>query len=257
MSGREFDQRKTYRCPVDPSYAMAELAVGRRRMPVRLYNASSGGFAALAEGDPGVSLGDVVGLRTSSGTFEVRVTHVGPVEAAAGAAQCPPSSYRLGLERLRDLASLDDLSSPARETLHRRRRFRFFPGTAVGTLAVVLLLVAVAMSGLTMWCSAQVPAELTSANAWSAPLPALPPTKPAAVTPDDEAGLTAAQQARVRDVAAAVAQMVRDCDAQWQGDPPAERLRKQNALRGAVQREMLRSLPEEQPARWQTPAPQP
>ena len=112
MGDRGFDQRKSYRCPVDQTHAAAELAVGRRRVPIRLYNESSGGFAAVADSDPGVSLGDVVGLRTCNGTFEVRVAHVSRVETPAGENRIRPPQFRLGLERLRDLASLSDYTHP-------------------------------------------------------------------------------------------------------------------------------------------------
>ena len=250
MGDRGFDQRKSYRCPVDQTHAAAELTVGRRRVPICLYNESSGGFAAVADSDPGVSLGDVVGLRTSNGTCEVRVAHVSRVEPPPGEQPSAPAQFRLGLERQHDLASLSDLHSPACRAT-RRRGFRLFPATTVGTLAIVLLLAAVAMNGLTMWCSAQMPSGFAASGVLPAPSARPPRDEPALPEVDVEAGLTAAQRARVRETAAAAAGVLREIDAQWQHDPPAERARKQHALLDAVQREILRSLPAEQRARGQ------
>jgi hypothetical protein len=257
MSSRGFDQRKSYRCPVDEAHQAAELAVGRRRVPIRLYNESAGGFAALADNDPGVSLGDVVGLRTCSGTFEVRVAHMSRVEPAAGDDRGPQSTFQLGLERLRDLASLSELHPQARDALRGIARPRFFPSTAVGTVAIVLLLAAVAMNGVTMWCSAQTPPQPTAAGAFPLSPVQSPGGDPAFAETLGEVGLTQAQQARLRDVAATAAKALQDIDAQWQRDPPEQRMRKQSVLLGAVRREILQSLPEEQRARWKTLSPQP
>jgi hypothetical protein len=255
MSGRGFDQRKSYRCPVDEAHQAAELVVGRRHVPIRLFNESAGGFAALADNDPRVSIGDVVGLRTCAGTFEVRVAHVGRVEPAAGNNQRPQATFQLGLERLRDLASLSELH--ARSAQRATALVRLLPSSAVANVAIVLLLVAAAMNGVTMWCSAQTPVQPQAAGAL--PMSQVKPggDDPALAATLGEVGLTPAQQARLRDVAATAAQALQDIDAQWQRDPPELRMRKQRALLGAVQGEILQSLPEEQRARWKALVPQP
>jgi hypothetical protein len=256
MSGRGSDQRKSYRYPVDETHQAAELAVGRRRVPIRLYNESGGGFAARADNDPGVSLGDVVGLRTCNGTFEVRVAHVSRIEPAASDEPNPQAAFQLGLERLRELASLSELHPHTHNALHGITS-RFLPSSAVGTVAIVLLLMAVAMNGITMWCSAQTPPQPWAAGASPASQAKLAGGEPAFAETLGEMGLTRAQQARLRDFAATAAQALQDIDAQWQRDPPEQRMRKQRVLLGAVQREILQSLPEEQRVRWKTLVPQP
>jgi hypothetical protein len=257
MSGRGSDQRKSYRYPVDETHQAAELAVGRRPVPICLYNESAGGFAAVADVDPRVSLGDVVGLRTCGGTFEVRIAHVSRAEPAAGDDPSVPCTFRLGLERLRELASLADVQPRSHAGLWKIGGSRFLPSSAVLTAAVILLLVAAAMNGITMWCSAQTPAQAKLSSVLPEPQSASSGSTSASAETLGQIGLTPAQQIRLQKIAANAGRALQEIDAQWQRDPPEQRARKQSVLFDAVQREILQSLPAEQRAGWNTPVNQP
>ena len=103
---KEFDQRKSFRCPIPESQQEAELRVRWRRFAIRLFNESSGGFAALTDRDLGVAVGDMLTLTTGGGRYEVRVAHVTPIEPVQTEGENAGAVFRLGLERLHELAAL-------------------------------------------------------------------------------------------------------------------------------------------------------
>ena len=103
------EKRSAFRCRVSASQQESVLRAGRKQIPVRVLDESAGGFAVLANRHPGVGPDDVVRLCTESGWHEARVVHVCDHESAVAEGEPVVESegpqFRVGLERLRDLAS--------------------------------------------------------------------------------------------------------------------------------------------------------
>jgi hypothetical protein len=138
----EADQRKSFRCPILEGQE-AELLVGQSWMPVRIRDASAGGFAVLAATCPPAQEGQTLELRTSSGRFEVRLAHLRSLESTAGARG---AQFCLGLERLRDVPDPDEEKS-----FRARWRVRLFPGqpaASLGAMVVSGLAAAVLLIGI-------------------------------------------------------------------------------------------------------------
>lgn len=136
------EQRKSFRCPMREGQE-AELLVGQSWIPVRIRDASAGGFAVLAATRPAAQDGQTLLLRTCSGRFEVRLAHLTPIKPTAGERG---SRFCLGLERLRDLPEPDE-ETP----LRARWLARLFPGqsaASLGTMVVPGLAAAVLLIGI-------------------------------------------------------------------------------------------------------------
>ena len=73
---RSADQRQSVRLPVPPEREYAELRIGRRTIPARLLNQSSGGFAIQLDHDALVSTGQTLVLGTAMGWCRVRVAYL-------------------------------------------------------------------------------------------------------------------------------------------------------------------------------------
>lgn len=73
---RSADQRQSVRLPVPPEREYAELRVGRRTIPARLLNQSSGGFAVQLDRNSPVTIGQAFVLRTAAGWYRVRVVYL-------------------------------------------------------------------------------------------------------------------------------------------------------------------------------------
>lgn len=103
------DLRKSFRCPTTESRRQCALIVGKTRLAVRLLDESAGGFAVLADGQPGVTENQQARLATAAGQFQVRVIHVrqiDPDDAADGASAGAESPrFRIGLSRLGEVES--------------------------------------------------------------------------------------------------------------------------------------------------------
>ena len=252
QKGKGFDQRKSYRCPVAESQQTAELRVRRRRYAVRLYNESSGGFAALADRDPRVVAGDVVRLFTAAGGFEVRVAHVSRIEPAARGGQDAPPVFRIGLERLRDLAfSPDDQAAPGSLLVSLGRRMLRPSGTLV-VVGLTMLIVGVMMGAMTVLNRPHKRHRQQTFHAAQEGQQQSPGSEQTPAQIIQGLGLSKPQQAQLQDVAQRTAQSLREIDTLWKNDVPEERARKQALLLEAAKREILNMLSGEQRARWQS-----
>ena len=70
------DQRKSYRCAVDPTRQPCELQVGSRAAPAKLLDESAGGFSVLVHHPPELTLNQTARLRKDGNWFNVRVVHI-------------------------------------------------------------------------------------------------------------------------------------------------------------------------------------
>jgi hypothetical protein len=257
--------RKTYRCPVPEGRQQAELRVGRRWLGVRLYNESSGGFAAWLEGDPRLQVGDRGQLYAEAGGFDVRIAHVGPADAVendllgAGDRREGATLYRLGLERLADLEPRGRQRS-ARDGLPRcdvplQSHF------GILLVAVLALLVVAAMLGaaaLTTDPQVLVRFGLVRPPAPEGPVPRALPATGTNAAPLAEAarqtGLTRAAEERIEGLVEQTAAALRQLDRQWQDEAAEVRAAKQAVILEAAAREVWNRLPPEQQARWHPPS---
>lgn len=135
------NQRRSFRCRIRGPARQAELRIGERHVPVRLFDESAGGFAVISKEPPGVDCGAVIQLHLDSGAYEVRVAYVGPAEEVISSGEAPP--LRIGLQRLRDLAVFRKDGRP-NESWIRTFLCRMIPGRPAGYgLAVLLVLLAI------------------------------------------------------------------------------------------------------------------
>ena len=93
------DQRKSFRILVPIGQDQAVLKIGLRSAPVRLIDASAGGFAVASPDPLHVKRGDVLQLRTNAGWHEIRVVRL----------ESFSDGVLIGVERLRDI---DDPRGP-------------------------------------------------------------------------------------------------------------------------------------------------
>jgi hypothetical protein len=253
------EQRKSYRCPVAPAQQEAELRFRGRRLPVRLYNESAGGFAACAEQDPGLKPGDLAELLQGTDSVLVRVTHVGKIEPQPGST-VGATVYRIGLDRTPDAPPQKE-QGPSRQGRRRRagNMSWFLPARNSATLsAAVSLLVAVGLAvGLAVLIRRNHPLAQYLYSGHAPPAlgaihddVALPPkSRLAEVAP--ELGMSDAQQRQVREAAEALARALADLDAHWQQTDSRDRPKMQARLWEATEKEILRTLKDEDRKRWE------
>jgi hypothetical protein len=252
------EQRRSYRCPVTSPQQTAELLVRRLRLPVRLVNESSGGFAAWVDQDPGVVTDDLVELRTDSGAFLVRVAYVGKVEPEPNDAAPQVETYRLGLERLREMAVSPDEKRRSAGRLASCALGSFFPSnTSIMVWAVtIVLLVALSVGGgMALLVHSNHPwvRHLSQRLGVTQGPRDSKPSKPLTLTHvSQELGLNASQESTFRQIAERTAQALQKLDAQWRLDDPQTRARKMAMLWNATRREILAMLTDEQRAQWRT-----
>jgi hypothetical protein len=72
---------------------------------VQLLNESVEGAAVFVDRNPDVRVDDMVWLSTSFGRFQARVVHVTQLEPSASKGSGDNPGFRLGLERLQELAT--------------------------------------------------------------------------------------------------------------------------------------------------------
>lgn len=240
------DQRKTYRCRVPEGQEHAELQVGRQRTPIRLFNESAGGFAALVEGNPGIKMDDVLELITGMGRFEARVAYVSQVMQASSGKKHGEPLLRIGLERL------GDLSPAARFEAQPDRASTNWPTMtvlAVGCVALVIVAVVFGTAALTSGPDGPVPPPPGVADgALAVPGVAAEPTPAETLS---KIGLSDAQQQQIQEIAAVAAGTFHELDGQWNDDTPGQRARKQAMVWDAARREILDRLTDEQRKRWE------
>lgn len=167
------ERRGTYRCPGLPGRQKVELRIGRKLLPARLVNESSGGFAAWLEEDPSLLPGGTAVLVTDSGSFTVRAVYVNKIEPkSAGVGNV---LYRVGLERLGPAGPAPAVRQPARpaKALVPRDRGWLLPANvsraAVAALVSLLIAItlAVGLALLILWN----PPLARQLDDWQAPSP--------------------------------------------------------------------------------------
>lgn len=242
---RANEQRKSFRCRVPEQRKEAEIKVGRRWVALKLFNESAGGFAAWTEQDPGVQVNDLVQLKSELGCFEVRVAHVGPVKASEKPGEEAGPSFRLGLERVRDLNR--DLQPEAGASKdHRRRNLGRSGGVFVAAATVLVVGVVMGAVGAAWrpvpggWRSWRQQSHAPTARSQSVGL--------AEVV--RELGLTQQQQHQILGCAEMTAQAIQELDVRWIHDTPEVRARKQVMLLEVAWQQILALLTEEQRQRW-------
>jgi hypothetical protein len=236
------DQRQSYRCPVVESQQPAELRVGRRRISVRLYNESSGGFGALTLENPGLNADDLAQLLTSAGQFTVRVAFVREV-AGEGHEESVGSYFRMGLQRVGDIEPVAaGLGHGAKR--HLRKLW-------VAGLSVVVCLVIAAGGIGTLAVLGKLNAPWIAALLGDANEQRLGPVHDATLAVViREVGLTRVQQVQLQEVAAQTARALQEIDELWKNDSPQDREVKQALLMEAAKREVTKMLTADQRARW-------
>ncbi|NQU21386.1 MAG: hypothetical protein HQ567_08895 [Candidatus Nealsonbacteria bacterium] len=239
------NQRKSYRCQVPEGQEYAELQVGRRRTPIRLFNESAGGFAALVQANVRVKVNDVLGLSTTMGRFEVRVAYVSEViQASSGKGQEEPL-LRIGLDRL------DDSSPSARSKPRPNHAKSNLPMTTILAVAcVALVIVAVVFGTAALTSGPDGPVRLPDVTNGKLALPG-PGGEPAPAQELSEIGLSDAQHRKIQAAAAMAAKTFQELDGQWNDDTPEQRARKQAMVWDTARREILNRLTNEQQKRWE------
>jgi hypothetical protein len=256
---RRNEQRKSYRCPVAPAQQEAELRFRGRRLPVRLYNESAGGFAACSEQEPDLKPGDTVELANGTDSFPVRVAHVGRIEPKPGVA-VGATVFRIGLDRMDSAPPPSEKKNQAGQYQPSRATLRLLPTnvSAVVVSTAVSLLIAFALAAGLAYLIRQnhplaqylyhghAPQALGSTVGDAAPTPKSPLAE---VAP--ELGLSDAQQRRVHDAAEAMASAFADLDPLWRHVDARDRSKKQAQLWEAAEKEILRTLKDEDRRRWE------
>jgi len=245
------EQRGSYRFAVPASQQEAELKVGRRRLPVWLFNESSGGFAAWAEKNPKVKPDDVVELFTVAGHFEVRVVYVARVELEAAEGEHAEEAYRLGLERLLELETSPDVNTASRRLPGRLRRPQIFSPHAMIVITLTLAIVATLIATANFLPRTGSPVRGQSGAFNGEPRDSAPGAPRSLKEVVRELGLNNVQQQRFHRVAEITAAAFKELDSLWLDDTPEERERKRAAVLDAALREVQDILNEEQRKKWE------
>jgi len=250
------ENRRSFRCNVPESQREAVLRVGRRRLAVRLYNESAGGFAVWCERDPALAPDDRARLFTVFGTFEVRVAHVGELESDPPAEEpdgesppsTPPSRFRIGLEVLGELDK--DFRAPRTGTRRLSEWSTASSPFALGVLVTVLAAsVVVGAVTAARWLISPAAAHIVPFLSSAEPEVSTGQLRPRAVA--RTLRLNDVQRDRLVTIAETAAGALRQLDELWRYDPPAERTRKQRLLLEATRREIMSMLTREQQRRWE------
>ncbi|HEY4760732.1 MAG TPA: hypothetical protein VIH42_09140 [Thermoguttaceae bacterium] len=101
------EQRKSVRLPVPISRQEGELRFGEIHLPVRLFDQSAGGFAALAQKSPAVNTGTTGLLRVGDDWYEICLIYIKQEEPQASqetsTSEEQEPCFRLGLSRICDV----------------------------------------------------------------------------------------------------------------------------------------------------------
>lgn len=106
MSGRQHgpEQRKAFRCTVTGPKKQVLLRIGEQMVEGTLHDQSAGGFAVDLYDQPKVQPDDVLRMSLDATVFEVRVARIAQLDANESAGVGRRPGYRIGLQRLRELA---------------------------------------------------------------------------------------------------------------------------------------------------------
>jgi len=246
---RDIEQRKSFRCGVADAQQDAELKVGRRLIPVRLFNESSGGFAAWAERDLGVTAEDVVQLFTNAGGFEVRVAHVARIEPEDAKGE---PLFRVGLERLHELEFPSDRLRRRRRALGWLRLGALLPSSVSVVVILTILILAIVTGGVAVLRKPRPPESRGFVQRECQPRQPAHGRADSLAKGVQQVTLSKAQQERIRQIAEMTARAFQELDSRWKNDTPEQRARRQQLLLEATRREILSLLTEEQRERWQS-----
>ncbi len=240
---KQIDQRKTYRIPVPEDHQEAEIRVRGRGVPTRLFNESAGGFGGVVCDAADLQVHETVELATVDSRFLVRVAYIEPIIAEKGDS-AETIGYRIGFERIEDLAPKPKTPSAASANRLREKRSVLIPVVA-GVVLLVALAGAVASHLIeSLWTNQRATAQAATGPA--APLAA----SPAFLTVMRQVGLSRRQQEQLAQTAEQTVRLLQELDEMWKNDSPEDRRIKQALLIEAANQEILRMLTDEQKARW-------
>ena len=159
-------QRQSVRCPSVGVPRVAELQIGTRRVPICVVDESAGGLGVVVAQPPGVEKGAVILATLDSVIHKVRVAFIREVAAADSSEPSP--LFRMGLERLDEVAVLQD-DNPHRVGWLRRLLMRGTERNRSSGFVTGLLLV-LAAAGIPLLVT--VPLVYSKRHTWRlAPLP--------------------------------------------------------------------------------------
>jgi hypothetical protein len=278
--GHSEDKRRSFRAVVAGSPERATLRFGSTEFPVVLVNQSAEGVGVLT-GDPGKLQANRVGLlKTARIWYEVRVTYVLRNEPAEGEPSEQQATYRVGLQRLREIprqneAGVGSWRSRIVGCLLPRDSSGTFTGLALLAISVALVLAVVLF--VTLVCSHLSPA----AGGWLGGQPAEAATgtgggqepagggdAPPGVFRDlarrvpgadvfllpevaDLLGLSASQQREIRRLSATTRQALEELDRRWPEDSREAREHRRAAIQEAARQEALLLVTGPQRQRWE------
>jgi len=170
------EQRQSVRCAVADVRRQSTFITKAGAMPAILLDESAGGFAVALEQSPPVKVGDMAGLQTDTGLYQVQVANIRMIEPPedVAVAHSQQAWYRVGLVRLGEVPpeeppvsfSLSDLSAHGPQW-YANTGVLVFAGLFL-TAAAVVVAAWLALSGRYMRPVAEAPLSGT-ANPWVGP----------------------------------------------------------------------------------------
>ena len=271
------EQPRSLCFPAAESLQKAVLKIASTKRSVTLLDDSAEDICVVLEGSPNFWIDDVGELQTTIGWFEVRVASIVRIEGEGENSAPKRVKFRVGLRRLREVAS--SVREPSRnKVVHLVRcvlvalfpleRNGIFSGIAVALLLITTPLVLAALawnhtSPMAMKVSEwrenvfgrSVSTESTesvadsdlrnSANQLPGAEPFLLPKLA------DALSLTQEQRASLSRLNAATQQALRDFDQLWQNDSQSEHAKRRTMILDTARQEALRLLTDEQRDRWE------
>lgn len=270
------EQPRSSRPPAAESLQKAVLKIASTKWSVMLLEDATDDLSVLLEGSPTFWLDDVGELQTTIGWFEVRVASIVRVGSESEVAGSKRVKFRVGLRRLREVASSDGKSGGSGvarvlrgllASLFPAERSNVFSGIA---LALLLITTPVVLAALAWNHNSPMTIQATRwAKTFFGANGSAEETKPAAdvdlrdavqqlpgveafLLPKvaDELKLTQEQLAALGRLNVATRQASRDFDQYWRNDSQAEHARKRAMILDTARQEALRLLTDQQRERW-------